>query len=584
MHSKIFGEAVKRFNAQDYAGAYAHAKDALKHAPGNWEYLMMSAISGVHAGHRNEALSTLEKLSLEHPKSHVITYNLGYVLDCCGRKDEAAKKYETALKLDPMYFHAAAKLLDLLHASGRCSEAVEICRRFLDKNPSDLMMHHIYAGILNLAGDIKGADEENLTVIKNVSGYTASVSAYAMGSLYRDDVTQDEIFRRHRMWHDLYEVKTKRCEIPSKPSRKNGKFRIGYISPDLKRHSVTFFFEPVLAHHDRSRFEIFCYSDTSRTDAITERLKHLSTQWHDIRDLSDEKVAGLICNDKIDILIDLAGHTGSRLNVLAMKPAPIQMTWIGYPATTGLDAVDYRITDILADTEGQEKFHTEKLLRLPGTFLVFAPPDDAPEIHNAPCLKNGFVTFGSFNSTPKISPSCIRLWSSVLKSVPNSKMVIKNKTANDPFVKSRLLSMFEKEGIAASRVEIRPYMKTLASHLSEYSEVDIALDSYPYNGTTTTCEAMWMGVPTLTLYGKAHHERVGLSLMTAVGLPSFALDSEEKFVAMASKMAADHAMIEKLRLSLRQAMAASPLCDAVSFTKRVDIEFKKLLAEKLGGT
>jgi predicted O-linked N-acetylglucosamine transferase (SPINDLY family) len=351
----------------------------------------------------------------------------------------------------------------------------------------------------------------------------------------------------------------------------------------LKRHSVAYFLQPLFEHHDREKFEITAYSNTDLADDVTEQLKRSCERWRDIVTMGDEQVAETILADEIDILIDLAGHTtGNRLAVFGRKPAPIQMTYLGYPNTTGLSSIDYRVTDELADPPGMtEAFHSEKLLRLPAPFLCYQPPGVAPDVVEPPMLRNGYVTFGSFNKAAKAGPETIALWSAVLRALPTSRLMMKSRGLASEGSRRRIIDAFASQGVSQDRLQLIEAEQPLAAHLAMYGQIDIALDTFPYHGTTTTCEAMWMGVPVVTRAGKTHVSRVGVSLLTAVGLSDLVAEADELFVAKAVAMTSKGAELTGLRAGLRDRMQASPLCDQGGFAKRFEVALRALWKAKV---
>jgi predicted O-linked N-acetylglucosamine transferase (SPINDLY family) len=345
--------------------------------------------------------------------------------------------------------------------------------------------------------------------------------------------------------------------------------RVGYVSPDLYQHSVAFFLEPILAHHDRSRFEPIVYSDTARPDAVTARLRARAAAWHEVRGLSDDQLARRIAASEIDVLIDLAGHTaGNRMGVFARRPAPVQVSYLGYPNTTGLAAIDYRITDATADPPGDaDALHTEKLLRLPRCAWCYQPSPLAPPVAPSPAMKNGFVTFGCFNALPKMNDPLLQLWAKLIASVPNARLVLKSPGLKSEAAAAHVRDVLESAGLAADRFDLLPPVHPYAAHLASYETIDIALDTYPYNGTTTTCDALWMGVPVLTRAGRTHVSRVSASLLAAAGLPDWVTPTDDDYLARATRAAADIDALTALRSRLRDRMAASPLCDGQAMAR-----------------
>lgn len=355
------------------------------------------------------------------------------------------------------------------------------------------------------------------------------------------------------------------------------RLKIGYVSSDFRTHSVSYFFEPLLQAHDKDVVEVYCYSGGQRPDATTVRLQALAHAWRDIGAMTDAQAAEQIYADGIDILVDLNGHTAqNRLRVFAHKPAPIQVTYLGYPDTTGLRTMDYRITDAWSDPPGDEVYYTEKLIRLEGCFLCYRPPDDAPPVATLPALKQGFITFGSFNARAKINEEVITLWSRLLQDIPTSRLLIKNPSLTCSVTRDYLYEQFKTQGITRERVELRGLARSTQDHLATYADIDIALDTFPYNGTTTTCEAMWMGVPVVTLAGDAHIGRVGVSLLHTVGQEDLISRNQDEYLRLARSLAEDRTRLANLRGELRQRMAASPLCDAQAFARKVEASYRDI--------
>lgn len=349
------------------------------------------------------------------------------------------------------------------------------------------------------------------------------------------------------------------------------RLRVGYVSPDFRQHSVAYFIEPVIAEHDRQRFEVYCYSDVARPDPVTERFKALADHWHDVSADSDETLARRIRGDGIDLLVDLDGHAaGNRLPVFAQKPAPVQMTYLGYPATTGLPEMDYRITDGVADPlESVDSASSEIRVRLPNGFLCYRPSDAAPPVAAAN-KDGGTITFGSFNELPKVSPEVVRSWSRILEQLPGSTLLLKAAALGDPATRTRVKRRFEAAGVSSGRIELLGRTATLEEHLALYARVDVALDTFPYNGTTTTCEALYMGVPVVTLEGAAHAGRVGASLLSVLQLTELVAASEDDYVDTAVALATDAERRVTFHATLRDRLRSSALCDSRSFVPSLE--------------
>lgn len=475
---------------------------------------------------------------------HEMAYNqLGNICQKTGRLGEALKHREKTVALCPDNGQYIAALGTLNAQMGRVKNAISLLRKALEKLDFSPKVH----------------------------------SSLLLDMHYLEELDRQKLFDEHLRWADTYaplsKAKSQHDNIPD-PDRK---LRIGYISPDFRLHSVTYFFEPILDGHNRRMFELCGYGSVNQPDKVTERLKAKFDCYRNIYSLDDDTVANIIVRDKIDILVDLAGHTaGCRLGVLASKPAPIQFEYLGYPDTTGLSAVDYRLTDNTVDPPGSKNFYTEQLVYLPDGFLCYKPAEDAPQIAPSPVLANGFITFGSFNNSNKINPALIELWSGVLKANENSHLILKFRGGDDYEMKSHYLKLFERFGIEPERIEMNHVVKTPAQHLKMYSKMDIALDSYPYNGTTTTCEALWMGVPVISLVGDHHASRVGLSILSRIDMKFFAASSKAEYIAKSTALAKNPEALAKIRTTMRNRIMASSLCDAKKFIVHVEAAYRKV--------
>lgn len=353
--------------------------------------------------------------------------------------------------------------------------------------------------------------------------------------------------------------------------------RVGYLSADFRHHSIAWFIEPLFAHHDRESVRVVCYHTDARVDAVTQRLRTHADEWVDCAWLDDAALAQRIRDDAIDILIDLSGHSaGNRLALFARRPAPLQLTYLGYPATTGVSTIDYRVTDHSADPPGSEVLNVETLLRLPHSYFCYQPPLDAPAVTAPPALDNGFITFGCFNALYKISDAVLDRWASLLAALPDARLLLKTRGLSLPVVRDSLLTRFRERGVAEARLVLHDFHADTASHLALYGEVDIALDTFPYNGATTTCEALWMGVPVVSLSGEWPSARMGLSILKAAGLAAFATEDPEDYVATALTLANDRQRLTVLRDTLRDRLLTSPLLDAAGFTGNLEQAYRQI--------
>jgi predicted O-linked N-acetylglucosamine transferase (SPINDLY family) len=399
---------------------------------------------------------------------------------------------------------------------------------------------------------------------------------------YDGHLSAATLFDAHRALDERYGRAVFRPDAHANDRGAERRLRVGYVSPDFRSHSVAHFLEPLLRRHDRNAVEVFCYAEVNWPDARTECFKQLADHWLLTVGMSDEEVAERIRRDRIDILVDLAGHTASghaaksRLLVFARKPAPVQMTWLGYPNTTGLKAIDYRMVDEVTDPVGEaDAFASETLVRLSGGFLCYGGDDGPPAPGPVPSLTTGTVTFGSFNSPPKLSPATLDAWAQVLARLPEARLLLKGKPFADAATRALYHDRLAERGVGPERVELAPWLPEQA-HLALYDRLDIALDPFPYNGTTTTCQALWMGVPVVALRGDRHASRVGASLLTQIGLPELIADSIGAYVEIAVALAGDPARLADLRHSLRRRMLASSLCDAAGFARKTEHTYRTM--------
>ncbi|UFS72425.1 tetratricopeptide repeat protein [Geomonas sp. RF6] len=532
-------------------------------------------------GKVQEALPQLQAAAAISPANPGIRNNLGLTLSLLGRNEEAEAAFLEALRLDPRYAQAHNNLSVLYERFGRTSEAITAAEGALRLNPAFPEALNSLANALKAQGRAQDALPLYREALRINPQFLKAHSSLLFALNYPAGIPGEAILAEHRAFGDA-------CTRPFQPHSNDPdpqrKIRLGYLSADFRDHAVARFIEPVLKNHDRSAFQLFCYANVCAPDRHTEYLSRLSEHWRDISHLSDTETERLIRDDGIDILVDLSGHTaGNRLPLFGRKPAPVQVTWIGYPQTTGLSAIDYRITDEICDPIGlTDRLHTERLLRLPGAFTCFEPVPDAPEVGPLPALKTGTVTFGSFNNPAKITPETVALWCTVLRAIPTSRIVVKGYSLADAGTRRRLVELFACEGISSSRLILMGNTPTYAEHLALYRTVDIALDSYPYNGTTTTCEALWMGVPVVSLCGGEHRSRVGATLLSAVGLPFLVAGSAEEFRDAAVSLGGNLEQLGELRASLREMMAASPLLDAPTFARKVEKAFRGIWEEWCG--
>lgn len=411
-------------------------------------------------------------------------------------------------------------------------------------------------------------------------------SDYLLQIHYSPAYSPVEIYNAHIQFNEIFAVP---LQTLSKPLNNicdpQKRLRIGYISQDFRSHSVAHFIEPILAAHNPTQTEIFCYYNNNYEDSVTERFKSYCTgEWRQCGNWSDDKLANVIYQDKIDILVDLMGHTGhNRILIFARKLAPIQISYLGYPDTTGLTTIDYRITDAFVEPEGAEQLSSERLLRMSSSYFCYHPADVTKkvQVRQLPALKNGYITFGSFNLYTKITNEQICLWAKILAQVPNSKLLLKVRLYNNALrdFKNIIIQRFKHLGISSERLIFQDYARSLEIALQIYHKVDICLDTYPYNGATTTCESLWMGCPVISLYGQNHVSRMSLSILSAVNLKEFAVSTPEAYVDAAVNLAQDIEKLDFFRKTIRDKMLNSPLMDNKTFTQQLEQYFQKIWEE-----
>ncbi len=510
----------------------------------------------------------------DHAEAHS---NLGTVLKNEGKRDAAETMYAKALELNPTCIEALNSLGLLRYESGEIGRAIECFKRMLRIDE-----HHSGACI-NMGNMMKewGKHQHALSWYRKAAerepGYHDAHTNILLTMHYDDEYSPEDIFKEHRRWGMKFDDAAA-CDMFPAAEASRRPLRIGYMSPDFRRHPVSFFIEPVIEGHDRANVTVHCYADVKRRDDVTDRIRERADSWVDITGMQDREVERLIRNDGIDILVDLAGHTGdNRIKVFADRPAPVQVTYLGYPDTTGLCAVDYRISDALADPPGNaDTLHTEKLVRIPDCFLCYRPYCSDSSIADPPVFDNGYITFGSFCNSSKVTPRMVALWSEILHNTENARLHLKSRQLTDDNVVKYYADMFLKHGISKERIQLSGHVPSYRQHIESYNRIDIALDTFPYNGTTTTCEALWMGVPVITLCGDRHSSRVGSSLLTTIGHHELIAENVHDYVKKAMFLAANTECIDKLRRNLRKHMKQSALCDERGYVEHLEHAYRAM--------
>jgi protein O-GlcNAc transferase len=516
------------------------------------------------------------KLDQNFPDSYI---SLGNAYKRKRQFDRAMACFRKAIELNPDFSEAYFNLGNTFREKGELDEAIVNYRKALQLNPDSAKPFNGLGHVFHEKGQLDEAELYYRRAIQIEPDNVISHEGLLFQMLYNSRYDAQTIFSAHlRFAKQFAETLSLFISPHTNKCIPNRRLRIGYVSPDFRRHSVAYFVEPVLVSHDRVHFDVFCYSNNLIQDEVTKRIREKTEHWRNIAGISDKNVAELIRKDKIDILIDLVGHTAdNRILLFARKPAPIQASWLGYPFTIGLSTIDYKLVDSYTDPAGMtERFYAEKLIRLPESFLCYLPENENIEVGNLPALTTGHITFGSFNNFAKVSPEVIVTWLKILKVIPDSHFILKANSFSDKSTRDYAMDLFIKEGIAAERVELLLWQNSSREHLEAYNSVDIGLDTFPYNGTTTTCEALWMGVPVITLAGNTHASRVGVSLLSNIGLTELIANTDEEYVKIAVSLAKDLKRLQSLRKRLRQTMAQSPLTDAKRFTANLEMCYRAM--------
>ena len=560
--------------------AIHYLKKSLQLNPDNADAYLALGITMQQNGSADDAIGYYQKTISINPENDEAYKNLGNILREKGQLDDSIACFHKSIELNPSSLHAHYGLSSALVSKWKLDEAIKVCKRILQLNTADVFAYYTLGNILMTQGKLNEAELCFKHAMQINPDELKTHQAFLMLTSYYPKYNAQTIFSEHLHFAKQFEEPLRSATLSYANERiSNRRLKIGYVSPDFKSHSVAYFIEPVLISHNRDLFEISCYSDVSSPDDVTNRIKKYTDHWLNIIGIPDENVAELIRKARIDILVDLAGHTGgtNRILLFARKPAPVQVSWIGYPGTTGLSAMDYKIVDSYTDPPGiTEQYYSEELIRLPGTFLCYLPERDAPKVGTLPVFTSGHITFGSFNNFVKVVPGVITLWAKILKEVPGSRLIMKSLSFYDKATCLYALGLFVNEGIEAERISLLQPVPSIKDHLNLYNEIDIGLDTFPYNGTTTTCEALWMGVPVVTFAGDTPASRVGVSILSNVGIKELIGATYKEYVEIAVNLANDKEKLHLLREKLRDMMISSPLTNAQQYTRNLEECYLKI--------
>jgi protein O-GlcNAc transferase len=603
---RLITEAQRSQQSGSLQRALNLCEKALALNPSSIEALCAYGLLAIRAGRPEVSLEVADLAARLDPTSVKAQHCAGVARRHCGRVQDAIASLGRAIEIQPDHVDSLtemvfafidagdlstaevflAKVLEIdahsapvqsalgrMYAStGRIDDAIAAHQRAIALDPGNAEALNFLADVLRDAGDLDASISTYRQSIGVAPQLPSTWSSLLLTSLCSDRFSARENAEFHRQY-GTYFAKILRPMPASRTTPFRGRrLRIGYLSANFRRHAVVKFFQPLVAEHDRSRFEIFCYYNGAAGDNITqqiiERVEHFSPVWG----IGDGALAAQIRRDGIDILIDLDGHThANRLQVFFLKPAPIQVTWLGYLSTTGISAIDYRLTDHKADPPGlSDEYHVEKLWRLPRTAWCYTPYAEAPAIVQPPCEMNKFVTFGCLNSPHKLTPPILQLWAKILLGVPLSRLIlhVSPRTSRQ----AELLEFFSANGIAVERISLVGRLP-IDQYLAAYNSVDIALDTWPCSGGTTTCDALWMGVSVVTLAGELSFSRTGASILGNLGLGDLVVNTFTEYAARAIALAHNFPRIAQLRSSLRRQMQSSFLMDEVGFARDIEAAF-----------
>jgi predicted O-linked N-acetylglucosamine transferase (SPINDLY family) len=551
-------EAVKRYNQAiqidpNYAEAYSNLGVVQK-----------------ELGQFEEAIRSYNQAIQIYPDYAEAYSNLGVVQKELGQFEEAINNYNKAIQLKPDYAEAYNNLGATLQESGRLDEAVKSYNKATKLKPDYAEAYSNLGVVQKELGRLDEAVKSYNKATQLKPDYAEAYSNLLMALNYTTDFDPSHAITMARKFGKFVtenaQMRFSNCQGLSAPK----KIRVGLVSGDLHSHPVGYFLEGTLSHINPDRIELIAYSNSNTIDDLSKRIRPFFSKWESIYNQNDEAVANMIHSDNIHILVDLSGHTGhNRLPVFGWKPAPIQVSWLGYFATTGLNEMDYLLGDPYVTPPEYDSHFTEKIWRLPKTRWCFTPPNVNIDIAELPALNNGHITFGCFNNLTKMNDKVVELWSKVLESIPSSRLLLKSKQFRDKSAQENVIQRFNIQGIKSERITLEG-PEHREKYFAAYNRIDIALDPFPFTGGTTSVECLWMGVPVLTLAGDSLISRQGVGILMNAGLPDWVANNEKEYAHKASYLSSNLDELSKLRAGLREQVLASPLFDAQRFAKNFE--------------
>jgi len=555
--------------------AMAAFQKAMQLSPTYCEACSNFASALIEQGKMREGLAAHEQAMRLNPRSADAINNYAVALQTVGQFSQAVAMLRRAISIKPQFARAHSNLGAVLRELGQLDEATTACQKAIEIDPRAVEAHNNLANCWRDRGRLDKALASFSTALKLAPQAHDVDSNRVFTMHFHPDFDERDLATASRQWAQRHAA----AFTPSlKPHRNDltadRRLRIGYVSPDFRRHAAACFMLPLLANHDPKQVEIFCYAGVKRPDDVTDRLRKLAHGWCSTIGLNDDAVADMIRSDQIDILIDLSLHMAdNRLLVFARRPAPVQVTWLGYPGTTGLSTIDYRLSDPHLDPDaGNDHVYAEQTVRLPHSFWCYAPIANTPDVNELPAIAAGRFTFGSFNNFCKVTPPTLQLWAQTLRAIPSARMLIQCQPGSH---RQDVLRQMSDQGLAADRIEFVGLMRD-EEYFKLYQRVDACLDPIPYPGHTTSLDSLWMGVPVVTLAGRTAVSRGGASILRNVNLGDLVANSADEYVQIASRLAADPSRMQSLRCNLRQMLQSSPLMNAKKFAGDMENIFRQM--------
>jgi protein O-GlcNAc transferase len=563
-HNNLANALLAAGDKQGAIESFGHALQLNPDSPG----ILFNLGTALAAARQfDEAIAIFRRALSLHPTLAPLLNNLGNTLTTAGNATEAVPLLRRAVELEPRNAQFILNLANTLRALGQINEPIDLYARSIQIQPDSSSAYNNMGVALIERGELEpgiAAIRKAVQISPNSAAADSNLVFYLQ---FKEGTSTESLARELARWNDQHAAKFARKTPHANDRNPNRRLRVGYVSPDFRKHCQSFFTAPLLSNHDHQQFEIYCYSSVGNPDATADRLRKYADHWRECVDKSNAEMAEMIAADQIDLLVDLTMHMANgRPTVFARKPAPVQVAWLAYPGSTGLAAMDYRISDPYLDPDGAK--YCEQTIQLPETFWCYEPEQDPP-VHEAPALRNGFITFGCLNAPRKISDGTLRLWGRVLAEVPNSRLIL---LVPDGPTRQRVL---QKTGTGPDRILFENHQPR-REYLETYHRIDIGLDTIPYNGHTTSLDSMWMGVPVITRLGNTVAGRAGWSQLNNLNMTDLAAKTDDEFVKIAADLSHDLPRLTQMRARLRGRMKSSPLMDGMKFARNMESAYRQM--------